>query len=278
MGGRSQTSVGDGADWYRLPVWYDVLHWAGTSHEVDGLERVALEYAGTRGVMRWFEPACGTGRYLREAASRGIEVAGVDREAAMIEYARRAMARRGLRATLAVGDMTAWRPPKPCDLAFCLVNSIRHLTSDRAMLEHFDCVARALKRGGVYVVGMNTTVYGGEMPSEDVWSGTRGRCEVRQIANYLPAEGPTERQRYETVVNHLARRTPKGTDHVDHTYRLRCYSMGQWRSLLERSALGAIAATDDTGEVLARDEDVFEHVWGYAWWVLAARQAQPARR
>ena len=62
-------------DWYRLPAWYDILHAAGTAEEVDGLEAIASRWVrpASRGPMRWLEPACGTGRYLRVIAGRGGE-------------------------------------------------------------------------------------------------------------------------------------------------------------------------------------------------------------
>ena len=28
-----------------------------------------------------------------------------------------------------------------------------------------------------------------EIPTEDIWIGRRGRCEVRQVVQYLPATG-----------------------------------------------------------------------------------------
>ncbi|MEM1166008.1 MAG: class I SAM-dependent methyltransferase [Planctomycetota bacterium] len=257
-------------DWYQLPTWYDAIHRAGTAAEVTGLERVALTYTRSRGTMRWFEPACGTGRYLREAASRGVACAGLDLEPAMIDYARAAAARRGLTIELRVGDMTDFRARQPADLAFCLVNSLRHLPSDRALLDHLGCIERALKRGGVYIVGLNTTVFAGETESEDVWDATHGRTEYRQIATYLPSEGPGTRDRFETVINHLVRRTPTAEIHADNTYQLRCYSMPQWLDVLRRSPFDAVAATDEDGNEVATQRDIAD-VWGYAWFVLRRR-------
>lgn len=242
----AMTQIGRGL--YDDAPIYDILHARGTSSEVDGLERMAA-YARPhrKGRGTWLEPACGSGRYLRHAARRGYRVIGFDRNPEMIEYARaRVPASRG---RFFVGDMTRFAGEVGqgrVDFAFNLINTIRHLDTDRAMLAHFREVARALRPGGLYAVGLTLTSYGMEFPSEDVWEGSRGGLRVRQIVQYIPplAEG----DRAEQVHSHLVITRGDKEEHRDDAYTLRCYSQGQWLGLIGRSPLRLEAVVDEDGE------------------------------
>ena len=270
--GRRKRQVADlgSGDWYETTSWYDILHGAGTAAEVDGLERVAEGYVRGhwRGGMRWLEPACGTGRYLRVIAGRGGVVYGFDRSASMVAYARGSLERRGLRGRVWEADMVRFSVPRDVrvEMAFNLISTVRHLESDEEVLSHLACVARALRPGGVYVVGLGMTAYGAELESEDVWVGRRGRCEVTQVVQYLP---PDRKRRREVVLNHLTAVTPRWEKHLDNTYELRSYSGAQWVRLLERSVLEAVAVVNELGE-----EEGTVSSWGregmsgYGLWVL----------
>ncbi|MBL8747219.1 MAG: class I SAM-dependent methyltransferase [Phycisphaerae bacterium] len=233
------------ADWYEFPGWYDILHAAGTAREVDGLSRMEERFSEARGRRVWFEPACGTGRYLRVAAGRGIGVIGLDRSAKMIEYARSSLRNRGLRGELIVGDMTKFRTRRKATFAFCPINTIRHLRSDSAMLAHFACVRCVLLTGGVYAVGIETCRYGEEFPSEDVWEGRRGAAHVRQTVQYLPGK---RGRRAERVISHLAITTPRGVQHLDSRYDLRTYSFEQWSRLIARAGWTCVAVCNGDGD------------------------------
>lgn len=260
------------ADWYDFPAWYDILHTPGTAREVDGLSRIARRFVGPS-ARAWLEPACGTGRYLRVAAGRGCRVAGFDLNPRMIDYTRASLDRRGLAGEVFVADMTTFRVKKPgtFDLAFCTINSVRHLHSDDAMLAHLAAVARALSPRGVYALGMETTIYGGTFPTEDVWSGTRGRVHVRQLVQYLP---PTRARRMEHVASHLTITTPTDEKHLESTYDLRAYDLTQWTALLDLARWDVVALCDADGNDALRTPKGGP-VGGYALWVIRPR---PRRR
>lgn len=232
---------------------YDILSTPGTAAEIDAIEQVEAAWGG-EGARRpdrlWFEPACGTGRYLRVAQRRGRRVGGYDRDPGMVAYAARrlgpAVRVGGLTDPMAQGVL-----PGAVALAFTPVNSIRHLQDDRAMLAHFAQVAWLLAKGGLYVVGISLTDYAWLEPEEDLWEAARGRCRVSQLVNYLPPEPDTARARSETVISHLTITRPGGVEHRDDRYDLRCYDRRQWRRLLERSRLRHLASCDGTGEPLA---------------------------
>ena len=255
------------ADWYHFPSWYDILHAPGTASEVNGLERIERRFRGAAaGRGAWLEPGCGSGRYLRLAAARGRRVIGLDLRPEMIDYARRCFARRGLQGGLFVADMTRFRTQRPIGFAFCLINTIRHLPSDRAMLDHFASIARALRPDGVYAVGIELSRYGAQFPSEDTWEGRRGVVRVQQVAQYQP---PDRRGRMERVVSHLVVTTPGGEQHLTSAYGLRSYNQREWDGLVARSALREIGLCGpDAADCLLGPAGV---VGGYAVRVLAPR-------
>jgi len=252
------------SDFYARPVVYDILHTPGTAAEVDLLDRIHARHGETlRRRPVWLEPACGTGRYLRVAAGRGARVIGFDRSAAMIEYARHRLQRLGLsrRSDLFVADMACFAHragQARVDLAFNLVNTLRHLPSDSALLAHLADVARCLRPGGLYAVGISLSRYDREEPSEDLWEGRRGRCHVRQRVQYLPP-GPGKSQgRREQVISHLQIERPRGIERVDSTYWLRCYDETQWHRLLAGSALQHVVSLDDQGRLRGSRELAYQ--------------------
>lgn len=264
---------------YADPEVYDILHWPGTPREVADLVALSQRFVpappgGRR--ARWLEPACGSGRYLRVAMALGIDVFGFDLSREMIAHARamlpsRPAAGRALgRARMFAADMTDFDRqlrPGSIDFAFNPINSIRHLGSDNAVLAHFAAIARVLRPGGVYAVGLSLSRYGGEFPSEDVWQGRRGGVHVRQVIEYLPPRTRAERAaRAEVAHSHLIiARKGRAVEHRDSSYVLRTYGVGQWRSLIARSALETAGVTDERGVPLHFSSP------GYCVWVLRGR-------
>jgi hypothetical protein len=144
----------------------------------------------------------------------------------------------------ACGDLL---PPGTVAAAYLPDNSFRHLPDDRAALAHLDGMARLLRPGGVYVVGISLTRPAGEVPDEDVWVATRGGIEVTQVVNYLPPGAGGPGPRLERVISHLVVRRPRGEEHRDHVYDLRTYTPGQWSALLGRCGLRRLASLDRHG-------------------------------
>ena len=240
-----------------------MLHTPGTAREVDGLERIAAQYAATPD-GHWLEPACGSARYLRVAARRGRRVTGFDLEPAMIAYARERFDALGLDAHLFEADMTDFARSMRAKAAFAFntINTIRHLPNDDAMRAHFADTARALTKGGVYAVGMGVTLASWTDPVEDVWTARRGTTLLTQVVQYLP---PTGESRTEQVLSHVTLATPTGERHSDSAYTLRAYTREQWLALIDSSDMELVATVDEDGYQLDPPED------GYALYVLRAR-------
>ena len=255
---------------YADPVLYDILYTPGTAAEVDALERIERRHTehSLKKNRMWFEPACGTGRYLRVAQGRGRRVAGFDLDERQLAYARgrlKCPARHLFKADMvdfqeAFGQ--AGLPSGRFTFAFNPVNTLRHLPSDAAFVHHFEQMAQVMAPGALYVVGLSLTDYDWLYPEEDVWQTARGSCRVTQLVNYLPPEPGTKRGRRETVISHLTVNRPRGEEHFDDSYDLHCCDRAQWRRVLKRAPVEWIASCDGSGQPLG------DRVLPYQWEVL----------
>lgn len=224
---------------YDEPAVYDILMTPGTAREADVLERIHTRWIGTRAAeLPWLEPACGSGRLLRVLAGRGRRLTGYDASPAMIAYARRRLrGAAGGRVALSVAAMeTGPDGIVAGGHGFVLNpwNTFRHLRHDAAALAHLRATAAATHPDGCYVVGLSLSHPEGDPPEEDIWSGTRGRCRVTQVVNYVPP-GPEGTERVELVYGHVTVARPSGETHFDTVDRLRTYTEAQWEDLLARS-------------------------------------------
>ncbi len=276
--GNSQPADTQPVGLYADAMIYDILHTPGTASELDALERIAARSVRTSPAQSksdqqsWLEPACGSGRCVRLAASRGTPCVGFDLDEGMIAYANDRLARTDAEvdASAVVADMRTCVddgaiPEATFDFAFNTINSFRHLMSDRDAIAHLEQIARALRPGGVYAVGLSTTAFGLEFPSEDVWHAARGSVSITQTVQYIPPTGKTGGARAERVLSHLMIERPSGIEHRDSTYALRAYSLDQWLALIAESPLGLIEVTDDAGHPCDPGES------GYRIYILGAR-------
>jgi SAM-dependent methyltransferase len=244
---------------YDDPRIYDILMTPGTCREVDVLAGIARRHGILPGRSTpWLEPACGTGRFLRLLAGRGQRVIGFDSNAGQLAYARSRLRRLGLArwVRLFEADMTAFADRiKASSIAFAFnpVNSLRHLPSDGAMLSHLTQMARVLRPGGLYAVGISLRGEEPAMPEEDVWLAVRGRCRVTQLVTYLPPPPQGSRARRETVISHLMIERPGGIEHFDSRYELRTYRAREWSQLVSRSPLRRLTGLDARGRPLPAD-------------------------
>jgi SAM-dependent methyltransferase len=246
-------SAGDRAGFYDDPLIYHVLHLQGTGAEVRVFERIARRHASraAHGPLRWLEPASGSGRYLHALAARGHRGIGIDMSAPMNTFAAAEAKKLGVgkRLEFITAPMERFELGRAnVDVAFNPINSIRHLTTDKAVLAHLACVKRSLRPGGVYLVGVEVTPPGIAQPTEDVWQGRIAGLSVHQFVSYLPPEG---RSRREAVISHKTviqgRGNAKTERHIDSVYHLRTYTKEQWLRLLNASGWEIAACYGPTG-------------------------------
>ena len=135
------------ADAYsRLAPYYDLLH-ASLTEDIGFILALA---ARNRGPV--LELGCGTGRVLLPLARAGCRVTGVDNSVAMLDRARRRLAKEPAsvrdRVSLLAGDMTrAMLAPATFELAIVPYNTLMHLAPAEGAAA-IRAIARQLRPGG----------------------------------------------------------------------------------------------------------------------------------
>lgn len=288
------------------------------SRVVLGLPRVADARAAR--ALTWLEPCSGSGRFVRVIASRmareaerramtkgrgrGVarvrrlvstgRVMGIDLDPGMVAYTRERIEQRGLEqhASVVRADIRRFTPralAKACDVrgavgidaAFCLHNSIRHMTSERDLLQHLRAMAKVLSTRGAYAVGVELTPPEQMMTSESVFVGMRAGVRVREVFNYLPPDEPFAPEPMETVMTHLEmsrvgggggasaragggradsarRRSRRAVQEPPSTliaewsttYHLRCWSLEDWQRIVQKAGLRESGVYDSWGTPL----------------------------
>lgn len=165
------------ANWYDHPQYFDMLFRDETPVEVAFFEQAFRRFA-LRKVRRVFEPGCGSGRLIVAMAAKGYDATGLDLSDAMLNYMRRKLHRRKLKATCVKGDMTHLSFSKPFDAAFCTYNTFRHLLTENDAVTHLRSMADCLATGGIYILGMHL------VPEED-YEAVVERFKMRQAGTTL---------------------------------------------------------------------------------------------
>ena len=142
------------ANCYDYPHYYDIAFQAYTRREADFIEAACRKYC-LFDARRVLEPACGTGRLITELATRGYQVTGFDLSQPALNYLRRRLARRRLRAETFEAEMSDFRLGRPVDAAYCTVNTFCHLLTEEAARDHLECIAESLRPGGIYILGLH---------------------------------------------------------------------------------------------------------------------------
>lgn len=181
-------------DWYDTPRYYDLIFDADTTLEADFLEQALETYGETRG-RRVLEPACGSGRLVVELARRGYDVMGYDLSRPMLDYAGARLEQAGLSARLELGALEEYAPPGRYDLAHCLVSTFKYVATEAGARAHLERVARALKVGGIYVLGFHLSDYDMQSRMRERWTASEGGTEVVCNIQSWPPERRRRRER-----------------------------------------------------------------------------------
>lgn len=215
-------------DWYEDCLYYDIVFDSDTEGEAEFLEILRDRHGRSRG-RRALEPACGSGRLVAALAEREWRVRGFDLSEGMLRFARRRLRDRGLRASLARADMSAFTTRERFDLAYCLVSTFKHLADEASARGHLECVARALAPGGVYVLGLHLTDYDDRRRQRERWVAERDGIAVTCNIQSWP---PDRRRRTERVRARMIVREQGLERGLETTWSFRTYSLRQLRSLL----------------------------------------------
>ncbi len=219
------------ANWYDYPAYFDLAFRDETLPEADFLEAAFKKYAAFP-VHHVLEPACGSGRLVRELASRGFTLSGFDLNEPMLAYARQRLARRGLQAELFVADMAEFQLPRQIDAAFNTFNSFRHLLTEAEALSHLRCVAQALKPGGIYVLGLHLLPPDASEESTERWQAKQGATRLTATLRVIASN---RRRRLETLRISLRVRTKERDLRIQSEFTLRLYNAAQLKQLLAKA-------------------------------------------
>jgi hypothetical protein len=163
-------------------------------------------------------------------AARGYRMSGFDLSHPALNFLRRRLARRGLRANVTEADMTDFRLPKPVDAAFCTVNTFRLLLTEQAAQGHLECISECLRPGGIYILGFHLLPMDASLECTERWTEQQGRTKVTVTLRVLSAN---RRQRIEQIrVSTLARVGTKEIRLRDE-FAFRMYTAAQFRKLLK---------------------------------------------
>jgi SAM-dependent methyltransferase len=223
--GRSRILV---ANWYDYPQYYDIAFQANTRLETDFIEAACRKYCPFN-ARRFLEPACGSGRLVIELAARGYQVIGFDLSQPALGYLRRRLARRQLRAETFAAELSNFRLSRPVDTAYCIVNTFRHLLTEQAARAHLKSIARSLRPGGIYILGMDLLpAHTGEREVER-WTRKRAKTKVTITQRVLRRD---LRRRLEDRRVSLVACCGSKKFRLRHEFQLRTYTETQFRRLL----------------------------------------------
>lgn len=226
---------------YDHPKYYDLVFGSDCAAELRFIEACNERYCGGKG-RRMFEPACGTGRLLYRLARRGYEVGGLDLNAKAIEFCNRRLRRGGFAESTFVADMADFRVAKKWDIAFNTINSFRHLSTERQALGHLCSMGKAVRAGGLYLLGIHLRPTEANPSETESWSARRGNLVVNTHMWTLERNVPKRVERFGITFDI---HTPLKQFRIEDELVLRSYTDTQLRRLVEKSASWEVLETFD---------------------------------
>lgn len=230
-----------GSNWYRTPLYYDVIYQTITPRESAFLAAAWARFSPAR-TRRVLEPACGSGRLLEALGRRGFELRGFDGEEAMVDFARERLRRAGVRAKLEVGRMEAFRVRPRVEMAFCTVSTFKYLLRERDARSHLECIADALVPGGIYVLGFHLTDYADRSEDRERW---RGKLDGLRVTCNVDSAPPDRWRRRERLTSRLVAHDHGEVVRSLTRWQFRTYDVRQFERLLASvPALEQVATYD----------------------------------
>ncbi|MFP6766330.1 MAG: class I SAM-dependent methyltransferase, partial [Planctomycetaceae bacterium] len=212
-------------------------------------------------VKRVFEPACGTGRLLIKLAQSGFDVSGNDLNTRAVNYCNDRLERHGFTRSALTADMSDFRLRQKVDASFNMINSFRHLLTEKQAVAHLQCMADATRSGGLYVLGLHLIPASvDDRVQDEGWSASRGTLTVN---TYMWSKGIDSRKRAEILGLTIDVWTPTKHMQIEDEMIYRTYSAPQMMTCLKKVPAFEIVETFDFAyepdhpiKVDSRTEDV----------------------
>ncbi len=211
------------ADWYDYPQYFDMVFRDETPMEVAFFEEAFKRFA-TGKVKRLLEPGCGSGRLVTAMAAKGYSVTGIDLSAPSLQYLKNRLARRGLKAKLHLADISNFELPETFDAAFCTFNTFRHLTDEASAVSHLRAVAKHLRSGGLYILGLHIIPLDVSESCIERWTARHSNTTVHvtlRVTEFM------RRKRLEQIRVTLTAKRPHDTIRLRTEFPLRLYTVPQ---------------------------------------------------
>jgi len=139
------------ANLYDNPKYYEIaFSFRDIPTEVDLFEECFRRFSEIP-VRSILELGCGNCPHMEELVKRGYEYTGLDLSRAMLDYSREKALRLGAQVNLVQGDMIDFVLGSKVDFVYVLLGSLAARNTSE-LLSHFHSVARALKKGGLYLL------------------------------------------------------------------------------------------------------------------------------
>jgi len=226
---------------YDFPRYYDLIFGSDWKAEYKFL-LACFEQWARRPVHRIFEPGCGTGRLMVKLAQEGYDVSGLDLNPKAVEFCNARLRRKGLKSTAFVGDMADFRLKRKVDACFNMINTFRHLPNEQDAEQHFRCIAGALNKGGLYVLGLHLTPSTVQRCTEESWSAARGNLSV---VSRLWSIGIDLKKRVERIGMTYDVYTPSKQFRIEDETAFRTYTAAQMQRLLDTTPQLEVVETYD---------------------------------
>ena len=140
--------------------------------------------------------------------------------------------------------MSDFRLRRAVDAAFNMINSFRHLPTERQAQSHLECMAEAVAPGGLYVLGLHLSPTAAEPCGAESWSARRGHLAV--IARLWIKERNLRRRQERCGMTYDIY-TPTRAFRLEGETTFRTYTAPQFRRLLARVPAWRVAAAYDFG-------------------------------
>lgn len=215
-----------------MPQYWDLAFDEDTQEEATFIQDAVAKYCDFP-LQTLYEPGCGGGRLVVEMARRGFAVQGIDLSSASVAHANSRLQAEQLPECVAVGDMRTHRIAPPVDVAYCFVNTFRHLLTEEDAVLHLQSVAASLRSGGLYLLGLHMLPPDADEEDEEEWSVTQGNTTVNMR---LDAGDCDREQRLETLrfqMEVLDSQHPQPLRFAS-DYRMRIYEAQQMLALLDK--------------------------------------------
>ena len=218
--------------WYDSPLYYDIVYADYTKKESRFIEGIVQRHCPQiKGPLRVLEPACGSGRLLESMALRGHHVAGFDLNRHQVAYAQKRLKAKGLAVKVWRDGLEDFSLPKgqPYDVAHCFVSTFKYVRTERGAVASLRRMAKALRPGGLCLIGIHLTDYAKNPPDHERWAGRRQG--IRVVSDTWSA--PAVRTRRTEAMRTRMKITQDGKTWEEETHwKFRTYSPTEVRALL----------------------------------------------